>query len=608
MSKPKNKQRSIHSSFYSTPSEHADQEESEADQLALSTKRAARQHDAQTLFTEYKHLFQPTPLFQLVSFLYGKRKIFIIIMFHLVATMVIWSHFFLIKFQELENKVPHGAPYYWSKRIIPPLEFGSMHAILFQMSLLPLTMSRYTISSMSNSKFDRFFPLNKMLRMHIHVRLFYRMSLHIVLNSHCSHHGCIFLSHHFLEIMTTGYLLAAMVIVIGSTAFLRHTSISYETFYSFHAIVAALYLISIIHTFDSAHRDGEKSRSQNVKWFSAPLLYYVCDYAMLYINQRFQTEVKSFIAMKGRGGSRMGLMKLRRPTLFRFKPGQYAFLRAPEVDRFWHPFSIASDPNSKEIEFYLEIYDTGSWTRTLNELIAKSPDENFVMELMGPYGTGLVNKKEYSHVVAIGSGTGIVPILSVSPVNVANIRISRRRTTNNRILNNLQQVFKEHVHQLLHEREIQSMKISRATEARAKTLFHMMLSFIRHLLHMLRCMKKPIDADEEPKAERKQVRVKEALHRLSSHIEQDDTILKTSSPTSTDLNSAIRQISCRPEKETKKAIFSATRSIYSRVLISLLTIYGGLVIGLFLSWTTTSIQLYAGMDVALLAIVVSLQG
>lgn len=76
---------------------------------------------------------------------------------HLVATLVIWAHFVLIKFQELEMAVPVGAPYYWGKRIIPPLEFGSMHAILFQMALLPLTMSRYTISSLSNSRFDRTF-------------------------------------------------------------------------------------------------------------------------------------------------------------------------------------------------------------------------------------------------------------------------------------------------------------------------------------------------------------------------------------------------------------------------------------------------------------------
>ena len=143
--------------------------DSEGDILSLEAIRAARERDAQQLFTEYKHLFVPSRLFKHISFLYGERKLFIIILFHLIATLVIWQHFFLIKFQELEQSVPIGAPYYWAKRIIPPLEFGSMHAILFQMALIPLTMSRYTISSLSNSKVDRFFPLNKTLRMHIHV-------------------------------------------------------------------------------------------------------------------------------------------------------------------------------------------------------------------------------------------------------------------------------------------------------------------------------------------------------------------------------------------------------------------------------------------------------
>ena len=65
--------------------------------------------------------------------------------------------------------MPVGAPRYWAKRIIPPLEFGSMHAILFQMALIPLTMARYTIASMSGSKLNHYLPLNKALRVHIHL-------------------------------------------------------------------------------------------------------------------------------------------------------------------------------------------------------------------------------------------------------------------------------------------------------------------------------------------------------------------------------------------------------------------------------------------------------
>lgn len=154
----------------SLPSSHfkVDQRQ-RLDHDRLSAKRVQRERDARLLFTEYKHLFEPTRLFRLASYLYGERKTLIVILLHLVATLVIWQHFFLVKFRQQQDDVPAGAPYYWAKRVIPPLEFGSMHAILFQMTLIPLTMCRYTIASLSGSRLDGYFPLNRMLRMHIHM-------------------------------------------------------------------------------------------------------------------------------------------------------------------------------------------------------------------------------------------------------------------------------------------------------------------------------------------------------------------------------------------------------------------------------------------------------
>ena len=79
------------------------------------------------------------------------------------------AHFALTKWTEQEMVVPEGAPRYWWKRILPPLEFGSMHAILFQMALIPLSMSRYSISALSGSIMNRFVPLNRAVRIHIHL-------------------------------------------------------------------------------------------------------------------------------------------------------------------------------------------------------------------------------------------------------------------------------------------------------------------------------------------------------------------------------------------------------------------------------------------------------
>jgi ferredoxin-NADP reductase len=231
------------------------------------------------------------------------------------------------------------------------------------------------------------------------------------------------------------------------------------------------------------------------------------------------------------------LLKLKRPALFLLKPGQYAFLRAPEVDQFWHPFSIASDPNSND------------W----DVLVKKGPDESFTMEIVGQYGVGLVNKGEYSPVVAVGSGTGIVPILSL---------------------------FKEHIHQVSmlnptshynaqHEREIQLMKIARSQEMRVR---HLLIGVVVSLIHNFsflacfrqqsmtifkkmtsaghRCFKQPsIDTTTSShKADRKTSRVKEASRRLSldHHHKSSDIMTLPSSE-------------CQM-KEMRSAVFSATRS------------------------------------------------
>jgi hypothetical protein len=44
-----------------------------------------------------------------------------------------------------------------------------MHAILFQMALLPLTMCRFSISTLADSVANRIIPFNRTLRMHIHL-------------------------------------------------------------------------------------------------------------------------------------------------------------------------------------------------------------------------------------------------------------------------------------------------------------------------------------------------------------------------------------------------------------------------------------------------------
>lgn len=99
--------------------------------------------------------------------------------------------------------------------------------------------------------------------------------------------------------------------------------------------------------------------------------------------------------------------KLQLITLFIIFKNSSAFLRAGSIDRTWHPFSIASDPESNHVEFYIEVFDEGSWSDVLwTKLKNQDKHQKIYIDLLGPYGTALVKEPSYTNIVAIGTGTG----------------------------------------------------------------------------------------------------------------------------------------------------------------------------------------------------------
>jgi len=104
----------------------------------------------------------------ILAWFHVERKTNFFFVLHLVATLATWLHFFFIKFQA-QLGVPVGANLYWWKRLVPPLEFGAMHAILLQMAFLPLTMARHTNALLSETFLAKLVPFQRMTAMHIHL-------------------------------------------------------------------------------------------------------------------------------------------------------------------------------------------------------------------------------------------------------------------------------------------------------------------------------------------------------------------------------------------------------------------------------------------------------
>jgi predicted ferric reductase len=294
-----------------------------------------------------------------------------------------------------------------------------MHAILFQMALIPMTMCRFSIAALSESFIDKIVPLNQALRMHIH--LGYTMITILFLATGfffvffgvlCADGDQQFCDKFKSEIMITGYVILSMLLIIGGTSYFRH-KIPYELFYGIHHLVFIMYFITIAHTLDVQQRTGMKERSQTFKWFSSTLLFYFCDRAAMHLNHKYQTRLLGSSVVTGSTGSKMVILKLSRPVLFRFKPGQYAFLRVNEIDNSWHPFAIASYPDSSQLEFYIEVYEGKAWTKKLWDLLEANNENGaasslqLIVEVMGPYGTSLAKTEDYSHILAVGAGTGM---------------------------------------------------------------------------------------------------------------------------------------------------------------------------------------------------------
>lgn len=294
---------------------------------------------------------------------------------------------------------------------------------------------------------------------------------------------------------------------------------------------------------------------------------YVCDRAAMHMNHKYRARLVSSSAVTGSNGSKMIILKLRRPPLFQFKPGQYAYLKLSSIDTHWHPFSIASGPSASHLEFYIEVFGEKSWTNKLWSMLEGDGDggtslRQIDMEIMGPYGTSLAKTENFSHGLAIGTGTGIVPILSI---------------------------FKQHVRKLLRlapERHFETLK--------------------EHHYKM-----QEVEMAEESRKGSIAKQVVGSCHssaKFGKHVRLEDggtrnDMVKTSIRDSISRHKELKTGRKMPRnqefkqntRKMNKAAHDATKSIYGVVLLGCLPVIGVTVLGLTISWNTINIELYGGM-------------
>lgn len=215
------------------------------------------------------------------------------------------------------------------------------------------------------------------------------------------------------QLLYTGILLFVIfALFFGTTlAKVRATAIGFRLFWYMHlfGIISAFPLL-IIHGTQHGH---------------PILLYFVLGPLILYtgdtiVRRWVQVDREATISHQecfDNDGEKVVKLVLQCQN-FEYHPGQYAEIKIPSISQSeWHPFTIASAPGTKDHEVTFYIKAAGRWTNQLYDLVesasAPGPMEDVVVRIRGPHGAPAQNYLAYKHLIVIGSGIGVTPLLSV---------------------------------------------------------------------------------------------------------------------------------------------------------------------------------------------------
>jgi predicted ferric reductase len=224
------------------------------------------------------------------------------------------------------------------------------------------------------------------------------------------------------EIMITGYCIFASTLIVMFSSYFRD-KIPYEIFYGLHHFVFAMFFLALLHTLDDEFRKGTtvgKARSQVFRWFTASLVIYFTDRAWSLFSAYRCVPLKYVENTKD---GAVLVLCLKKPPGFDFTAGQYAFLQLPAIDFTWHPFSIASPSRSEELRFIIEVMKPKSWTHKLAKLISEVAVDAIRVNVIGGFGASVTDGQVYNEILAIGTTTGIVPMISLMTDRVNRLRL-----------------------------------------------------------------------------------------------------------------------------------------------------------------------------------------
>ena len=217
----------------------------------------------------------------------------------------------------------------------------------------------------------------------------------------------------------------------------------FDNFWYSHHLFTIFYAALLLHPLShSTDEKYERGRRDSCLWVIVPVLIYMTEKVVRVTRGISKTEI---ISVEQLDGDVVGL-KLECPRTFKYLPGQYVFVRCPQISQFeWHPFTLTSCPGDSHLGVHIR--NAGDWTGALHALVAKHVKEredqiarnsptstmrrrkrycsgvggdskeaenfNFTISVDGPFGAPAQDHTDYEVMILIGAGIGVTPLASV---------------------------------------------------------------------------------------------------------------------------------------------------------------------------------------------------
>ncbi|XP_045083909.1 respiratory burst oxidase homolog protein B-like [Aegilops tauschii subsp. strangulata] len=206
----------------------------------------------------------------------------------------------------------------------------------------------------------------------------------------------------------------------------------YNAFLYTHHLFVIVYALLIVHGH-FLYLIKKWQKKTTCMYLTVPIVVYACERLTRTLRSRVRLVEKIKVAVHPHPASLLSL-HMSKPEGFRFKGGQYIFIKCPDVSKFeWHPFSITSAPEDDCVSIHIKAL--GDWTEDLRDAFLKvcpntegkneirqveydredaKSDPRFPKILIdGPYGAPAEDYKRYEVVLLVGLGIGATPMISI---------------------------------------------------------------------------------------------------------------------------------------------------------------------------------------------------